>query len=161
MVFEAHNQHILIFLIVALFELILSVFFLQSKQYVSIFCNDGNILLTINFKHFDFIEWFDLSSSSHSLFETLSINGFLFDLLMSLFISPNRTYSSQSFSYFFFYLCQCVIFHQFILLIYAQQNTNHFYRLKYYAVAVFFHLKIILLFLISLIVPYSVLYHIA
>ena len=160
MVFEAHNQHILIFLIVALFELILSVFSLQSKQYVSIFCNDGNILLTINFKHFDFIEWFDLSSSSHSLFETLSINGLLFDLLMSLFISPNLTYSSQSFS-FFFYLCQCVIFHQFILLIYAQQNTNHFYRLKYYAVAIFFHLKMILLFLISLIVLYSVLYHIA
>ena len=160
MVFEAHNQHILIFLIVALFELILSVFSLQSKQYVSIFCNDGNILLTINFKHFDFIEWFDLSSSSHSLFETLSINGLLFDLLMSLFISPNLTYSSQSFS-FFFYLCQCVIFHQFILLIYAQQNTNHFYRLKYYAVAIFFHVKMILLFLISLIVLYSVLYHIA
>ena len=66
------------------------------------FYNDGNISLRTNFKHFDFIEWFDLNFNANSLLEILSINDFLvdysvnvlFDSLMWLFTSPNLAYSS-------------------------------------------------------------------
>ena len=44
----------------------------------------GSIFLTIHFKHFVFIEWFDLNSDSSSLFERPSIRDFLFDFLMCL-----------------------------------------------------------------------------
>ena len=40
------------------------------------FYNVGSIFLTTRLKHFDFIEWFDLNSSSNSLFEILSIKDF-------------------------------------------------------------------------------------
>ena len=47
------------------------------------FCNDGNIFLIAYFKHFDFIEWFDLkNSNSNSLFERFSIKDFLVDSLV-------------------------------------------------------------------------------
>ena len=36
----------------------------------------GSTFLTIRFKYFDFIEWFDLNSSPQSLFERLSISDF-------------------------------------------------------------------------------------
>ena len=36
----------------------------------------GSIFLTIRFKYFDFIEWFDLNSSPQSLFERSSISDF-------------------------------------------------------------------------------------
>ena len=62
----------------------------------------GKIFLTINFKYFDFIERYDLNSSSNSLFEILSIKDFLVEFLVNflsdspmwLFILPNLTYSS-------------------------------------------------------------------
>ena len=50
------------------------------------FYNVGSIFLTTHFKHFDFIEWFDLNSSSNSLFEILPIKDFLDDFLMCLCI---------------------------------------------------------------------------
>ena len=59
---------------------------LQPKQHVCLFHNGSNIFLTINFKHFDFIEWFDLNSSSNSLFEILRFNKFLVDFSICLFI---------------------------------------------------------------------------
>ena len=37
-----------------------------------------------HFKHFDFIEWFDLNSNPKSLFERLSISDFLVDCLMCI-----------------------------------------------------------------------------
>ena len=36
----------------------------------------GSIFLTIYFKHFDFIEWFDLNSNSRNLFERSSVSDF-------------------------------------------------------------------------------------
>ena len=39
-------------------------------------CYDGNIRLTIKFKHFDFIEWFSSNSSFNSVFEILPIKDF-------------------------------------------------------------------------------------
>ena len=48
---------------------------------------DGNILLTINLKHFYVIESFDLNFSSNSLFKILSIKDVLVDFLMCLCIS--------------------------------------------------------------------------
>ena len=42
----------------------------------------GSTFLTIHFKHFDFIEWFDLNSNPKSLFERLSISHFSVDCLM-------------------------------------------------------------------------------
>ena len=39
----------------------------------------GSTFLTIHFKHFDFIEWFNLNSNLKSLFERSSINDFLVD----------------------------------------------------------------------------------
>ena len=45
-----------LFTILTFSERILSVCFLQLKEYVSMFYYDGNMFLTINFKHFDFIE---------------------------------------------------------------------------------------------------------
>ena len=42
--------------------------------------------LTIHFKYFDFIELFDLNSNSNSLLEILSINEFLEDFVMCLYI---------------------------------------------------------------------------
>ena len=44
----------------------------------------GSTFLTIHFKHFDFIEWFDLNSNPKSLFERLSISDFLVDCLMCI-----------------------------------------------------------------------------
>ena len=44
----------------------------------------GSTFLTIHFKHFDFIEWFDLNSNPKSMFERLSIIGFLVDCVMSI-----------------------------------------------------------------------------
>ena len=51
------------------------------------FYTDGNTFLIINFKHFDFIELFDLSSSSNSFYEILSIKNFLVDFSMCLWNS--------------------------------------------------------------------------
>ena len=42
----------------------------------------GRTFLTIHFKHFDFIEWFDLNSNPKTLFERLSISDFSVDCLM-------------------------------------------------------------------------------
>ena len=39
----------------------------------------GKMFLTIHFKRFDFIEWFDLNSNSSNLFERSSISDFLVD----------------------------------------------------------------------------------
>ena len=61
------------------------------------FYNDGNISLTINSKHFDFIGWFDLNSNFNSLFEVLSIKEFLVDSIMWLYILPISTKISKSF----------------------------------------------------------------
>ena len=47
--------------------------------------------LTIHFKHFDFIEWFDLNSNPKGLFKRLSISDFL-DLLI-LIILQSRLFS--------------------------------------------------------------------
>ena len=44
--------------------------------------NDDNIFLTTRFRHFNFIEWFDLNSSYDSLFEILFNSNFGGDLLM-------------------------------------------------------------------------------
>ena len=46
----------------------------------------GRIFLRIHFKHFDFIEWFDLNSNSSNLFQTSSASDFLVDFLMLLCI---------------------------------------------------------------------------
>ena len=46
----------------------------------------GSTSLTIDFKHFVFIEWFDLNSTSSNLFERTSISNFLVDFLMCLCI---------------------------------------------------------------------------
>ena len=42
--------------------------------------------MTIHFKHFDFIEWFDLNSNSSNLFERSSISDFLVDLIICVYI---------------------------------------------------------------------------
>ena len=44
----------------------------------------GSTFLTIHFKHFGFIEWFDLNSNHKSFFERLSISDFLVDCLMCI-----------------------------------------------------------------------------
>ena len=46
----------------------------------------GSIFLTIHFKPFDLIEWFDLYFNSSNLFEIPSINDFLVDFSMCLCI---------------------------------------------------------------------------
>ena len=46
--------------------------------------NAGSIFLTIHFKHFDFIEWFDLNSNPKSLFERSPISDFLVDSSVDL-----------------------------------------------------------------------------
>ena len=55
----------------------------------TMFYNDGNTFLTTFFNAFVIIEWFvdlnELNSSSNSLFEILSIKGFLVDFLMCLY----------------------------------------------------------------------------
>ena len=143
-----------------------------------VFYNVGSRCLTILYKHFDFIDWFDLNSNSNSLFEIMSINdflvdssvNFLFDSLIWLYILPvsvelSRSFSSEliiinslSSSFFNFFLSfylivnisvSCVLFHQLLLLIYAQKNINQFYILKQSIVAIFFHLQIFLLFFLN------------
>ena len=44
----------------------------------------GSVFLTFHFKHFDFIEWFDLNFGSSNLFQRSSISDFLVDFLMCL-----------------------------------------------------------------------------
>ena len=46
----------------------------------------SSIFLKTHFRHFDFIEWFDLNSNSSNLFERSSISDFLVDFLMCLCI---------------------------------------------------------------------------
>ena len=46
---------VILFADITFFEPILSVCFLQLKQYVRMFYNDGNSFLTTYFKHFDFV----------------------------------------------------------------------------------------------------------
>ena len=59
------------------------VFFTLSTMFYS----DGNTFLTTLFNDFVVIEWFDVNSSSTSLFEILSIKKFLADFFISLCIS--------------------------------------------------------------------------
>ena len=69
------------------------------------FYNAGNISLTLNFKHFDFIELFESNYKFNGLFEILSIKEFLvdflviflIDLIMRLSILPISTQISKSF----------------------------------------------------------------
>ena len=61
---------------------------------------------------------------------------------------------------FFFHLCQCDLFHQLLLLVYAWENINQFGSLKQSVVAVFVHLKMLLLHFLLLILLYSLLYHV-
>ena len=65
----------------ALFQFLSVLFLIVCVSMSSIV---GSIFLTIHFKHFVFIEWFDLNSDSSSLFERPSIRDFLFDFLMCL-----------------------------------------------------------------------------
>ena len=46
----------------------------------------GSTFLTIHFKPFDFIEWFDLSSNPKSFFERSSVTNFLVDYIMCIHI---------------------------------------------------------------------------
>ena len=71
------------------FFVFLFFFFFDLKQYLSystIFYKIGKIFLTIYFRHFDFIEWFDLNSNSSNLFERSSISNFLVDFSVCFLI---------------------------------------------------------------------------
>ena len=59
------------------FSQFLSVLFFDYMFFILF--NLAVFFLTIHFKHFDFIEWFDLSSNSRNLFKRSSINIFLVD----------------------------------------------------------------------------------
>ena len=61
----------------------------------------GNIFLTINFKHFDFIKWFDLNSNSKSLCETLSVKDFLANFLLILINSQLSSFFTTSCLFYF------------------------------------------------------------
>ena len=51
------------------------------------FYNDGNNFLASLFNEFVIIEWFDLKSTSNSLFEILSVEDYLVDFLICLYVS--------------------------------------------------------------------------
>ena len=102
LIFQNHDQHILIFVQLisfAVINLYLFLFFsmhfkrFPSRFLVINFTNHfyklDSIFLTIHFKHFDFIEWIDLNSNSSNLIERSSISDFLVFLmcLCILFIS--------------------------------------------------------------------------
>ena len=59
-------------------------FYFWSCVFRTLYC--WQYFLTTHFKHFDFIEWFDLNSNFSNLFETSSIKDFLLNFLMSLYI---------------------------------------------------------------------------
>ena len=58
----------------------------------------GSIFLTIHFKHFDFIERFDLNSNFNNLFQRSWISNFLVDFSVCFFRFSNvSTYSTKLF----------------------------------------------------------------
>ena len=64
----------------------------------TMFYDNGNTFLTTLFNTFAIIKWFDLNSSSNSLFEILSIKDFLVDFLMCLY---NSIYGFKNVKIFF------------------------------------------------------------
>ena len=130
----------------------------QYYQYVfynlnnkfSWFYNDGNIILKTYFNVLIFIKWFFLNSNFNNLLEILSVNDFLNDRLMWLYILTISTYLAKSFSlglilinlqsryfpsafclsislYLVLYLCP---FSSILWLIYESENTSQLYTLK-------------------------------
>ena len=62
----------------------LMLFFFLGLAWFCLFYIVDNIVLIINFKHFDFSEWFFSNSNSNGFFERSSINDFLVDCLMCM-----------------------------------------------------------------------------
>ena len=63
----------------------LMLFFFLGLAWFCLFYIVDNIVLIINFKHFDFSEWFFSNSNSNCFFERSSINDFLVDCLMCMY----------------------------------------------------------------------------
>ena len=107
----------------------------------------GSIFLTIHFKHFDFIEWFDLNFNSNKRFERSSINDLLVDSsvcflidyftnLIIFIITFSTSINSNKFTIKFFLLvllvfspqkwdlCQHVLFYQHLQLNYVKKNKH-------------------------------------
>ena len=169
-----HSLHLnlflnILFVIVSFLEAILLVCFLQA----ALFYNLGNVFLTTYFKHFVFMELFDLNSNLNNLSEGSSIKGFLVDSsvrflfasTMNFCILPISTKTSKfslsglilinsqssSFSIAFCLLISwsislslCPPLHQFLLQVYDLKNMHQFYSLKHYVANLFLQLKILL-----------------
>ena len=109
--------------------------------------------------------WF-LNSNFNSLFEILSIKDFFVDSIMWSYISPISSLISNSslsrsilkhlqssyylicllFLFHHFHPCLYDLFHQLLQLIYAQQNTNHFFCLKQNIILLFLPLNSFFIF---------------
>ena len=77
-----------------LFQLLLVLFLIS---YFSFFVIWQYFFLTIHFKYFDFIEWFDLNSNSSNLFERSSISNISVDFSVFFFnwLSNVSTFSTK------------------------------------------------------------------
>ena len=150
--------------LITFLEAILLIFLLQS----ALFYNLGSIFLTAYFKHFVFMELFDLNSNLNNLIEISSIKNFLVDSSVSflfastikfciLLIAAKKSNFPLSglihnqalflllfaFLLLYQYFCPHVLIHQSLLQVYALKNMHQFYRLKHYVVKVLSKLKIL------------------
>ena len=91
---DKHSPHLdlslsTLFVIVNVFEPILLVCFLQAEKisFQFHFYNVRNMCLTKYFKHFVFMEIFDLNFSLNNWFESSSIKGFLVDSSVNFLVN--------------------------------------------------------------------------